>query len=325
MKTVAFFNNKGGVGKTTLVYHLAHMLPRIGFPTVALDLDPQANLTSAFFSEEEVEEIWEEQDSSITRCISPILEGTGDIEDVEPTAISDGLWILAGDLGLSRFEDALSEKWPGGFTGRPDAMRATSSFYRIARNMANRTGSEVVLFDVGPNLGAINRAALLAADCMVVPLAADLFSLQGLRNLGPQLLEWRDNWRDMLAKTKVEIPLPSGTIRPLGYVILQHAVRLDRPTRAYERWAQRIPTAYREYVLDLSEPGAPPHDADPLCLASLKNYRSLMPMAQSARKPIFDLKAADGAIGAHSYLTQDAYRDFEALAKRLVGAVNIAD
>jgi cellulose biosynthesis protein BcsQ len=46
MITIALFNNKGGVGKTTLVYHLAHMFSRIGYPTVAVDLDPQANLTS---------------------------------------------------------------------------------------------------------------------------------------------------------------------------------------------------------------------------------------------------------------------------------------
>ena len=45
MKVVTFFSDKGGVGKTTLAYHLAHMLPRLGYPTVAVDLDPQANLT----------------------------------------------------------------------------------------------------------------------------------------------------------------------------------------------------------------------------------------------------------------------------------------
>ena len=45
----------------------------------------------------------------------------------------------------------------------------------------------MVLVDVGPSLGAINRSALIATDFVVVPLAADLFSRQGLRNLGPTL------------------------------------------------------------------------------------------------------------------------------------------
>lgn len=52
----------------------------------------------------------------------------------------------------------------------------------------------------------------------------------------------------------------------------------------------------------------------PHCLAMLKDYRSLMPMAQEARKPKFHLKPADGAIGAH---VQSCYRDFRALARTI--------
>ena len=48
MKTLAFFNNKGGVGKTSLVYHLAWMFADHGIPVLAADLDPQANLTAMF-------------------------------------------------------------------------------------------------------------------------------------------------------------------------------------------------------------------------------------------------------------------------------------
>ena len=52
MKTIAFFNNKGAVGKTTLVYHLAWMFADMGHAVVAADLDPQSNLTSMFLDEE---------------------------------------------------------------------------------------------------------------------------------------------------------------------------------------------------------------------------------------------------------------------------------
>ncbi len=54
---LTFFNNKGGVGKTSLVFHLAWMLSAMGRRVVAVDLDPQANLTSAFLSEDELEEL----------------------------------------------------------------------------------------------------------------------------------------------------------------------------------------------------------------------------------------------------------------------------
>ena len=58
MKTVAFFNDNGGVGKTTLVYHLAWMYSELGVAVVAADLDPQANLTAMFLSEDRIEELW---------------------------------------------------------------------------------------------------------------------------------------------------------------------------------------------------------------------------------------------------------------------------
>ena len=208
MKTIAFFNNKGGVGKTTLVYHVAHMLSRLGYPTLAVDLDPQANLTSAFFDETTLEALWDIDESTILACVNPILQGIGDIQPPVPLPIvgvqpplplltGESLWLIAGDLGLSRFEDKLSESWPRGYSNDPAALRATSAFYRIMQAAGKEVGAVVALIDVGPNLGAINRAALLAADHLVIPLAADLFSLQGLKNLGPTVRDWRRQWKQI--------------------------------------------------------------------------------------------------------------------------------
>ncbi|HMD99594.1 MAG TPA: AAA family ATPase [Terriglobia bacterium] len=323
MKSIALFNNKGGVGKTTLVYHLAYMLSRLGYPTLAVDLDPQANLTSAFLDEQALENLWETKDLTILGCVRPILEGIGDIREATPRSMADGLWLIPGDLGLSRFEDKLSSSWPGGYSNDPAALRATSAFHRIVRAAAELVGAVVALIDVGPNLGAINRAALLAADYLVIPLAADLFSLQGLENLGPTVIEWRKQWNQIRNMVSVNFELPGGLMAPAGYVVLQHAVRLDRPTKAYAKWLNRIPTVYREVVLgetpsDRSAEGMVNH-----CLATIRNYRSLMPMAQDARKPIFDLTYADGAIGSHAQLVKTCADEFRALAKRVAEACRI--
>ena len=58
MKTIAFFNNKSGVGKTILVYNLVWMFAELGLSVVVADLDSQANLTSMFLEEEELESLW---------------------------------------------------------------------------------------------------------------------------------------------------------------------------------------------------------------------------------------------------------------------------
>ncbi len=107
-----------------------------------------------------------------------------------------------------------------------------------------------MLIDVGPNLGAINRAALIAADHVVIPLAPDLFSLKGLHNLGPRLRAWGEGWRERMQQKPEGLELPKGDMKPIGYIVMQHAVRLDRPVKAYRKWMARIPPTYREAVLE---------------------------------------------------------------------------
>lgn len=316
-EVIALFNNKGGVGKTTLTYHLASMVARRGVRTLAIDLDPQANLTSGFFSDDALEKLWARgEPSTIRDAIDPLLRGLGDIVLPPAQEVAENLWVLPGDLGLSNFEDSLSDAWPRGYEGDEAALRRTSAFHRIADGLTEETGASVVFLDVGPNLGAINRAALLAADHVVIPLAADLFSLRGLANVGPVLRQWRGNWRDnVLPKAAaLDLDVPSGEMDPLGYVVLQHAVRLDRPVKAYDRFLTRIPEAFARSILELEDPEASTTADDPNCLATLRNYRSLMPLAQDARKPMFDLKAADGALGSTARLVQICFNEFATLA-----------
>ncbi len=321
-KIIAFFNNKGGVGKTTVVYHLAHMFPRIGYPTLAVDLDPQANLTSAFFDEESIVERFEnpKKGETIYSCIEPIMEGTGDIQEPQPIKITDGVFILGGDLRLSIFEEKLSNIWPQTYGGKDmGALRTATSFYRIMLKGAEICEAEIILVDVGPNLGAINRASILSVDYLVFPLAVDLFSLRGLCNLGPKIREWQKDWQENICTkySNPTIPIPLGEVKPLGYVVLQHAMRLDRPVKSYNRWLERIPQEYHFSVLNMNEEQKI-ESPDPNCLSTLRHYRSLMPMAHDAHKPVFDLLPADGAIGGHVNLVNTAYNEFKSLAEAII-------
>jgi cellulose biosynthesis protein BcsQ len=318
VRTIAFFNNKGGVGKTSLVYHLAWMYADLGLPVVAADLDPQANLTSMFVDDDRLEQLWPDGShlQTIFGAIQPLLEGTGDIANPHVEHIAERIGLLAGDLALSTSEDELTGEWPNCLDRKPRAFRVLSAFWRVIEAAANERKADLALIDVGPNLGAINRAALIAAEHVVIPLAADLYSLQGLKNLGPTLRHWRSEWSERRVRNPVhELSIPPGSMSPAGYVLMQHAVRLDRPVKAYDRWMVRIPAVYRETMLDGKMIGAAPTvNDDPNCLAALKHYRSLMPLAQEARKPMFHLKAADGALGGHAKAVQDCYRDFRELA-----------
>jgi chromosome partitioning protein len=321
MKSIAFFNNKGGVGKTSLVYHLSWMYAELGLSVVAADLDPQANLTAMFLDEDRLEQLWPdgEHSQTIFGAVQPLLEGTGDISAPHVEDIATNLGLLVGDLALSASEDELNSQWPDCLDRKPRAFRVLSAFWRLIEQAATARNADLVLVDVGPNLGAINRASLIAAEHVVIPVAPDVYSLQGLKNLGPTLRRWRTEWGERLVRNPVEgLSVPLGTMEPAGYVVMQHAVRLDRPVKAYDRWMTRIPRVYREAVLAVAAADSPHAVAeDPHCLAALKHYRSLMPLAQEAHKPMFFLRAAEGAIGGHAQAVLDCYHDFHSLAQSI--------
>ncbi len=331
MKSIAFFNNQGGVGNTSLTYHLAWMFADLGLRVTVIDLDPQANLTSMFLEELELEKLWPDGDhpGTILGTLRPIIKGIGDLTPPAAQRISDRIELIPGDLGLSTFEDRLSDAWTKCLNGDEEAFRTISAFIRAAKLAAESFSANVVLIDVGPNLGAINRAALIGADHVVFPLAPDLFSLQGLKNLGPTLRDWRRGWTERLEKNPArDLILPAGYMRPAGYVVMQHAVKAsDSPVRAYMRWMEQIPRVYRQSVLAEIAPPEVAVAEDPQCLAQLKHYRSLMPMAMAARKPMFTLRPADGAIGSHIQAVRNCHNDFNALAKAIAktAAISIPD
>ena len=330
---LTFFNNKGGVGKTSLVYHLAWMLSDSGYRVLACDLDPQANLTAAFLNEDQLEMLSDEDNEAsaktILQCVRPLTK-VGDIKDPTLVEITSTLCLIPGDLALAGFEDTLSSEWPNALGSselyRP--FRILTAFSTVMQAGAAQMDASIVLADVGPNLGAINRSALIATDYIIVPLGADLFSLQGLRNLGPTLNRWRQDWqrrRDHWAQP--DFPLPDGAMQPVGYVVQQHGVRLNRPVRAYDKWVNRMPEEYARNLCGDNEgpyPATPTQDEE-YALATVKHYRSLVPMAQEARKPIFRLTTADGAIGSHAAAAKDARRDFRDLAKKIIQRINLGD
>ena len=332
--TLTFFNNKGGVGKTTLVYHLSWMFSQLGVKTLVVDCDPQANLTAAFMrSEEMLEILWgrplSEKPSTIYGAVAPLLE-TSDVAEPMTYKVNENLRLLSGDLRLSTFEDELSLQWNQALSdsGNRRAMMVQSAFWRVAQNRAAKMDAQLIIFDVGPNLGAINRSVLIGTDHVVVPLAADMFSLQGLRNLGPSLSKWKKGWLERLGKLgdkPLSQPIPDGDTSPLGYIAMQHQERLSRPVKAYGAWLERMPAEYRSSLsLPKSDRTFASVKDDPECLALLRHYKSLIPMAQEARKPVFLLKSADGAIGSHAASVTQAYDDFRALAKKILRKIDIS-
>lgn len=223
MRKIVFFNNKGGVGKTTTVYHVAGMLSEMGTKTIAVDLDPQSNLTSMFLSDERLEEIYETSlPVTILDAINPVVNGDPAVA-VHLEEINDYLSLIPGNLALSTFEDILSDAWLKCLNSQIYSFRITSIFKTILDEAAKRFGAEVILIDVGPNLGAINRAVTISSDYIIMPVASDLFSIQGIRNLGTTLNTWKKQWqqRKNLKPDNLTVAIPENSATPAGYIVMQ--------------------------------------------------------------------------------------------------------
>ena len=97
---------------------------------------------------------------------------------------------------------------------------------------------------------------------------------------------------------------------------------MSRPVQAYDRWAKRMPAEYSASVLGKPlASGVRDAAADDNSIATVKHYRSLVPLAQEARKPIFALAPADGAIGSHATAARGAFGDFRQLAEEILRRV----
>lgn len=327
MKKIVFFNQKSRVGRTSLVYHIAWMFADRGIPTLAIDLDPQSDLTSMLLDDERLLEIWEGNHAeTVSGVFESILNQKGSCFDTPVEKINDSLGLICGDPALSRLEDRLAENWYHCLSGEEDAYRIMTAFHRLLTHGTAKINADVALIDVGPNLGAINRAIILAADQVIFPVAPDFFSMQGLQNLGPTLREWQTGWEKRVQKAPRQLgsSLPEGQIHPAGYIILQPNARETRITKAYHRWIELIPSIYRESVLDeRTSDSFPKVKEDPYNLSIIRYYPGLMPLALEARKPMFFLKVADGAIGAQLEAAKSCYHDFLLLARRIASGVGL--
>lgn len=308
MKSFVLFNNKAGVGKTTITFNLAHSLARSGREVLLIDCDPQCGLSSLALSEADLDEAFAaepERGRTIAACLEPVRGGRAEVNQPELVELDERLALLPGDLLLGRFEAMMA--------GDVESTRSvTATLERFAVQVGRDHGADVVIFDVGSNLGALNRAVLLACDAVVVPLVPDTFGLRGLVSVGEAVTRWRDE-RDR----DPQLAAGGHAMRPLGYLIQRNFARDGLTVHAHVRWSKAIRQQYRQSVLgveaSLSEP-----EADLGCLGYLRNFGSLAPLAQAAHKPVFDLKHADGVLGAQFQLVERARAEFKELAETIV-------
>jgi len=108
--------------------------------------------------------------TSVGGAIRPAIEGAARVISPHRESIAANLELVAGDLSISKLEDELGSQWARCLDGEDHAFRVISAFHRCIQQAAKAATADIVLVDLGPNLGAINRAALVACRHIVVPV-----------------------------------------------------------------------------------------------------------------------------------------------------------
>ena len=324
-KTIAIFNNKGGVGKTTYMYHVAHLLAQRGLCILMVDCDSQCNLTAYCLTDGGIKRAWGPEGNSIYRAIERVARGIGDVRNRQPTPVPHAkgkLYLVPGDLRLSDFEDTLGDTWSAARGGNEPAVRAQSAIHRYIEWASENVGADLVLLDLGPNLGALNRAVLASADYFITPLAPDLFSIQGTENLGNKLVSWRKEWdQTNAAWHDPTLAIPKGQPTYLGYVVQQHNVRSNAAgmTEGWQIYGNELEPAIRANIIEKLKPLSQvcSWEDEEYLLGQIPNLHSLVPYSMDAKKPIFYCSSPDGVRGAHLAKARDSAHHFEEIVDTL--------
>lgn len=278
---VTVFNNKGGVGKTTLTYHLAHALGEIGKKVLLVDLDPQCNLTIVSVDMEKIHNIWTNEDyfiedfaasrasvgeekfsdinsssRSIHFLLKPTEDGTAELDRLPPPLkIGTNVDLVPGRLTLHLYEAKIGERWSGIYQGDPLAIRTATRVRTLAHEYAAKNGYDLVIFDTSPSLGALNRHLLSLADGFLIPCSPDLFSVYGIRNIGDALRAWRKQFESIFhfISDQKRASFPKSFVKFMGYT-LYNARRYSKYendlnlAKAHHNYAVQIPSTIRNSI-----------------------------------------------------------------------------
>lgn len=334
MKKVALFNHKGGVGKTTLTVNIADALVNAGKRVLLIDADPQCNLTSFYIDEPKLEELLggsdeDHSDATIWSSIKPVVLGRGGIKDIALWQVgsSKNLTLFPGDVLLSEYEEELPQAWTDSFARKTRGYDVMAALSNATSRAGSETKADVCIYDLGPNVGALNRAVLLDCDYFITPVAADLFSLRALSTVGKSIARWIRDWETIrgLADPKEQSLLLTGKPAFLGYITSAYKVSAGQSaTNPHADWEKLIAPRVRDRIVEdlrAVDPKLVPHSGSGNKIGSIKHFHSLAPEAQKHGVAMGNLR---GKINSGQYgQVDEAKTEFQALAHEIIKRTGI--
>lgn len=314
-KQIAFFNHKGGVSKTTSVFHIGWMLASKGKKVILVDCDPQCNLTGLILDYKKSEEYpFEDKAKALN-----IRDGLAPAFEARPVALSPvelqtvdacpGLYVLPGHVGLAEYESQLSIAHELS-TSLAALQNIPGSLRWLIDLTAQSIGADYVLVDMSPSLGALNQNLFTTSDAFIVPMAPDFFSAMALQSLArvlPKWTAWSAKAAEQTTLRESAYPWPAKTPKYVGSIVQNYRIRSRdgkeaAPTRAYQKWFDALLSVKQNEFLPLIDKAGLLLDAEIYnnsgaqienFLIEVPDFNSLIAISQSLSKPVFALNRED--------------------------------
>lgn len=305
MKVISFFNHKGGVSKTTTVYHVAWMLNQMGKKVLMVDTDSQCNLTLTCIGEAQYEDfVTNQPTNNIKYCLDTAFYSKPQLieaPDCVKVKNRDGLYLLPGSFEITEFEVQLGISFQ--LSNSFSTMNALpGSFYFLFNKCAEKFDVDYVLVDLNPSLSAINQDLISSSDFFVLPTSPDYFSQMAVKSMSRVLPNW-EKWAEQARKvySKSTYPLPPVKPKFLGYTVNVFNIRNSNPTTAFAHIIEKLDDTINKVLHPALQSVGMTIEKDPrtsLCMAQVSTFNNLQAKYQEYGIPVYALTEAQlGYVG----------------------------
>jgi cellulose biosynthesis protein BcsQ len=339
-KITVFYNNKGGVSKTTTLYNVGvYLAEQLGLKTLLIDCDPQCNLTEITLASMESAGTGAIPGTSIYQSLLPRFQGEMSRPDVGNVSlvrseIYKNLYLLPGDFELSLAEAFFASAVDRSITENIHEKNNYLALRRLFIGLAELHGFDQILVDVGPSSGSLTRMAFLSSDQFLLPTTPDRFCNQAVSVLGKVISAWvRRNKEIVNTFDAFNLEKLEGCPVFLGAVSQNFKSFAGRTKESYAKWETEIAKNIRSTFIDpVNRPLPLGKSIKPSSsyIAKIKDVGPLAPTAQMFGRAIFDLEKQHSEYasstgqkyyGAVWQTWEDRMSEYRKEMKKIAGAI----
>lgn len=224
-----------------------------------------------------------------------------DIESIESIQIDQTLFLLRGDVSLSRLEDSMAEAHTQRFANKIHEKRNYVALGDTLVRYGEKLGIDYVLVDVGPSSGALTRSCFLSCDAFLIPMNADRFNVQAIHTLSEILYRWIDEHSKICSDfQKLGLPVREGKPIFLGAIPQHFKKYKGKPKAGFELWISRIQHALTSELIpklaSIDSQITQNITPENVIITNVPDFGSLASCTQECGKAVFEITQEDTAL-----------------------------